>query len=171
MMTSVAWRVIRPVTLLYRTRSAAWSHSIGLHHHCSHDQGWSTVCGVCRLHCSRLLARYTDLNGNCSTYQARVPLIDTVALSCVCALKTHEPSCTDGPTTSSFTLEAHGPHKTVQHVTASERSLAAGRVRSRETRDNTGALLSEEAGSRAAEHMAVPEPSSVGRRGLKLRDM
>jgi hypothetical protein len=39
------------------------------------------------------------------------------------------------------------------------------------TRDSVGAHLSKEARFRTVEHVAVPEPTSAGRRGPKLRDM
>jgi hypothetical protein len=43
-------------------------------------------------------------------------------------------------------LEAHGPHGTVGHVTASEPSRQGGRVRSHRTRGGTEALPIREAG-------------------------
>jgi hypothetical protein len=39
------------------------------------------------------------------------------------------------------------------------------------TRDSVGAHLSKEARFRTVEHVVVPEPTSAGRRGPKLRDM
>jgi hypothetical protein len=45
-----------------------------------------------------------------------------------------------------------------------------GRVWDRRTRGSTGAFLSREVGSRAAGHVAAPEPSSAGRPGPGLWD-
>jgi hypothetical protein len=74
------------------------------------------------------------------------PLPATVVLSCVCALGTCEPSCATEPAASSFTLEAHGPQRTMRHMAALEPSSAESGVRSRGTHGSIRALLSREAG-------------------------
>jgi hypothetical protein len=115
------------------------------------------------------------------------PLPATATLSCVCALGTREPSCATKPATSSFTLEAHGPQRTMRHVTALEPSSAekrgpepwgtwqyqsppqqGGRVRNYETCGGAGAL-SREVGFRAMGHVSAPDPSSAGKRFRSCR--
>jgi hypothetical protein len=68
------------------------------------------------------------------------------------AIETREPSCVPRAARPSFILVVHNSLEAVGHVAAPELSLG-------------------EAEPGAMGHMAMPEPTSEGRRGLKLRDM
>jgi hypothetical protein len=57
------------------------------------------------------------------------------------------------------------------HVAASELTFQKDRARSQGTRGNARAHLSMEARSEATGHVMPPEPTSVGRCGLKLQLM
>jgi hypothetical protein len=56
-------------------------------------------------------------------------------------------------------------------VAASELTFQKDRARSQGTRGNAGAHLSMEARSGVTGHVVAPEPTSVGRCGLKLQIM
>jgi hypothetical protein len=68
-----------------------------------------------------------------------------------------------------FIPVVHSPPGAVGQVAASELPSQEGRARSRGTRGSTGAHLSKEARFGAAGHVVAPEPTSVGRCGLKVQ--
>jgi hypothetical protein len=149
--------------LSYRTaiRSAVWRCPVRSHHHYSCVQEWSIEPA---LHCSRMSACYTGLNGATyphislalmatATLVRRVhlgntlALMVTAALSGACALKTRESCCT---------TRASG---VFLYTWGSRPSESCG------LHGNAGALPNREAGSRAVGYMAAPEPSQAWRRG------
>jgi hypothetical protein len=84
---------------------------------------------------------------------------------CTCALETCVTNCTDRMVRLFFIFEARSPQGALGHVTAPELSQLGGEVRSYKACGSTGAHLSWEVRSGAIGHMAVPEPTSVERRG------
>jgi hypothetical protein len=106
-------------------------------------------------------------------------LMSGVLETCVCVLKTCVPSRTGRSARLFFMLEAHGPqarHVVTPVLTSAGRRgpvpsdtwqrqsppQLGGKIRSHRTRGSVGAHLSLEARSRAAGHVAAPEPISVG---------
>jgi hypothetical protein len=92
-------------------------------------------------------------------------LISGVLEMCVRTLGTHRPSCIGRPAWDLFMFVARGPQGAVGRATVHEPSHQGGRTWSHRTCSGVGALLSREVGPRATEHVAVPEPSLVVRRG------
>jgi hypothetical protein len=144
MITSAVWEKFCIVTLLYRTRSAAWNHPVGSHHHRSHDQGWSTACGGWRplQHCHTCAPReYASLVVRLC--QQRLPLhLRLVAL--------REPW-----DTWLYWSPPRRGDRVGSHGTAPDPSSAGRRVQSCGTRGSTGALLGREVRFRAVGHVVA----------------
>jgi hypothetical protein len=86
------------------------------------------------------------------------------------ALETREPSCVPRAAKYFFIPMVHRPLGVVGDVAASELSPWGSRARSHGTRRSARAQLSREARSKTKGHVAMPELSSVRRRGPGPRD-
>jgi hypothetical protein len=82
MMTAAAWGAFRPVALLYRTWSAAWSYPIRLHHTVAMIRGGQQPMVVSGCTVATCWHATPVLPVTVALAMRVCPLPDTVALSC-----------------------------------------------------------------------------------------
>jgi hypothetical protein len=188
MISSMAWArlVLSPATL-HSVSSVALSCQVTCT--VAVPAKWSIVLP---LHYSHTIATYLHTMQALTVLPVRTSCRRIMALMsdalemCAHALGTCVPSFTGRTARLFFMLEAYGPQGVVGHVATAELTSAGrrgsepydmwqrrtsphpgGEDRSHRTRGSAGAHLRQETRSGAIGHVAAPEPTSTGRRGLK----
>jgi hypothetical protein len=132
-----------PVTPPHCKQSVVWHRPVGSPHHYSRAYEWSTGPALHYVHLSACLVH---LNSVACPHVLQCLSGEGALVTHGGALGTREPSFMHMPAMPFFILEARRAH------------------------GSAGALPSREAGFRAVGHVALPEPSQVGRWGSELRD-